>query len=253
MARSTLIVLLALKAIALTLAVFGQWWAAAIVYFVPDLWVLYHLFVPSGQGLCPVVTRFDTPRAEVWLTIDDGPDETDTPQILDLLDRFGAKATFFVIGERAKRCPKLIAEIAQRGHEIAHHTQTHPVGTFWCASPARLSRELDDAIDTLRPSGIRPRWFRPPVGIKHLLLPAALAARQLRCVGWSIRSGDVLVRSHERVVAHVLRKLRPGAIILMHEGPSLHPAVRVRAIALLLEALSGLGYRCVLPDPSQFR
>jgi len=51
----------------------------------------------------------------------------------------------------------------------------------------------------------------------------------------------------------VLRKLRPGAIILMHEGPSLDPAVRVRAIALLLEALSGLGYRCVLPDPSQFR
>lgn len=91
------------------------------------------------------------------------------------------------------------------------------------------------------------------MGIKHLLLRSALAARNLQCVGWSVRSGDSLSRRPEAVVAKVLRQLRPGAIILLHEGPSMAPAVRVHAIALLLEALAGLNYRCVLPDPGQLR
>ena len=253
MSRTTFLTLLTGKAVAILLAVLGQWVAAAVLFFGVDAWVLFHLLAPSAQGLGRVLTRFETTRPEIWLTIDDGPDPQDTPQILDLLDQHRARATFFVIGERAAQCPGLLAEIIRRGHEVAHHTQTHPVASFWYASPARLRRELDGVLETLSPASIRPRWFRPPVGIKHLLLSAALAARHLQCVGWSIRSGDVLGRRPEAAVARVLRQLRPGAIVLMHEGPSMDPAVRVRAIALLLEALSGLGYRCVLPEPAQLR
>lgn len=253
MARSTLIILLALKAAAITLALLGFWAAAAVVYFGPDLWVLYHLFVPSAQGFGRVFTHFATDRAEVWLTIDDGPDETDTPQILDLLDRHDARATFFVIGERAARAPELVQEIIRRGHEIGHHTQTHPVATFWCASPSRLRAELADTLAPVLPPDVRLRWFRSPVGIKHLLLPAALASRGLQCVGWSIRSGDCYSRRPETVVAKVMRRLRPGVILLLHEGRSVPPTVRVKAIALLLEALGAQGYRCILPRAEQLR
>jgi peptidoglycan/xylan/chitin deacetylase (PgdA/CDA1 family) len=253
MARSTFITLLACKLVAITLACLRFWPEAAFFYVVPDLWVLYHLFVPSAQGLCRNFTRFDTARQEIWLTIDDGPDEKDTPQLLDLLDEHHAKATFFVIGERAARHPELMREIIRRGHEVGHHTQTHPAGTFWCASQTRVQAQLDDTLAVLRSSGIRPHWFRPPVGIKNFLLPAALDTRQLQCVGWSIRSGDCISRRPETVVTRVLRHVRPGAIVLMHEGPSVPDAVRVKAIAGVLDGLGARDFRCVLPDPSQLR
>lgn len=226
----------------------------AVALFVgPDALVLYHLFMPSAQGVGRVATRFATPRREVWLTIDDGPDPEDTPRLLDLLDRHEARATFFVIGERAARHPALVSEILRRGHEIGHHTHTHPAGSFWCASPRRLHAELDRATATLAAAGATLRWFRAPAGIKHLGLETALEARGLTCVGWTIRSGDCLARVPEDVASHVIPRLTPGAIILMHEGISVRPAVRIRAISLILEAGTAQNYRFVLPERTQLR
>src|SRR5580704_4313056 len=94
---------------------------AAVSFFSADLYLLYCLLAPSSQRLLPVRTRFATERREVLLTIDDGPDPEDTPRILALLDRFGARAAFFLIGEKAARHPELVAEILRRGHEVGHH------------------------------------------------------------------------------------------------------------------------------------
>ena len=231
----------------------GHRWAAAVWFFAPDPFVLYALFVPSAQGLVRVFTRFESDRRAVWLTIDDGPDEQDTPRILDLLDRHAARATFFVIGERAARSPQLVAEIVRRGHQIGHHTHTHPVGTFWCASGTRLAAELDRTLEMLQTLGIRPQIFRAPVGIKHLVLAHALAKRALHCVGWTLRSGDCRAHSPELLVAAMARRLRPGTIILLHEGPSVHESVRVRGIALLLEAIAARGLTCEIPELHQLR
>ncbi len=237
----------------------GVWWGgggaglAAALFLAPDALVLYQLFVPSAQGVGRVFTRFATPKRELWLTIDDGPDPVDTPQILDLLDRHAARATFFLIGERAARHPALVSEILRRGHDIGHHTHTHPAVTFWCASPARLRAELDRAAAVFAAAGVRPRWFRAPAGIKHLGLATALAARGLDCVGWTVRSGDCVTGDPRRVAARVLRALSPGTIVLVHEGPSARPAVRVRAIALILEGCSARSYRCDLPEQAQLR
>lgn len=228
------------------------------LFFSGGALVLYHLFTPRAGELVRVRTRFtpSTPDArEVWLTLDDGPDPDDTPRILDLLDEHQARATFFLIGERAARHPALVAEITRRGHEIGHHTHTHPVGTFWCASPARVRRELDRALAAFAsalPAGTPPpRRFRAPVGFKNLWLAPALAARGLDCVGWTIRSGDTLARDPAAVAAHVARRLHPGAIILLHEGPPLRPAVRVAALAQVLALLRVRGYRAVIPAPAQ--
>lgn len=237
----------------------GLWWftsqrtAAVWSFFASDVLVLHALFAPAGQGLCRVHTRFATSRREVWLTIDDGPDEHDTPRLLDLLDRHGARATFFVVGERAARHPQLIAEIIRRGHDIGHHTHTHPAGTFWCASPGRLAAELDAPLATLARAGVRPLWFRAPVGIKHLLLGRALAARDLTYVGWSIRSGDCRLRAPDQLPEKVVPHVQPGAIILVHEGPSVAGAVRVAGIARLLKELARRDYACVIPRAEQLR
>jgi peptidoglycan-N-acetylglucosamine deacetylase len=234
--------------------IFEPWSLMGAVFFVvPDLCVLYHILVPGSQGVCRTFTYFETSAREVWLTIDDGPDRDDTPQILDLLERHEARATFFVVGERVARWPGLIKEIIQRGHKIGHHTHSHPVGTFWCASRTRLRRELDDAIRVLFSAGVRPDCFRPPVGIKHILLAPELKSRGLHCVGWTIRSGDCLGRDAEDVVENVMRQVRPGAILLLHEGPSVPQQMRVTTISLLLESLTAQGYRCVVPGPHQLR
>ncbi|MDP3070600.1 MAG: polysaccharide deacetylase family protein [Opitutaceae bacterium] len=249
-----LVVALATKACAFVLWLAGAKPALAAACFIaPDPFLLWGLFVPSAQGLVRVFTHFATNRREVWLTIDDGPDPEDTPRILDLLDRHGARATFFVIGERAARHPELIREIVRRGHEVAHHTHTHPHATFWCAGPARLAAELDRALAALGEAGVKPRWFRPPVGIKHLLLGRALAQRDLRCVGWTVRSGDSRAGSAAAVVRQVAPRLRSGAIVLLHEGPRLTASVRVQGIALVLEMCAQRGFACVIPRADQLR
>jgi peptidoglycan/xylan/chitin deacetylase (PgdA/CDA1 family) len=237
------------------LAIFSFCPTLAVLCFVaPDLWLLYQLLLPSAQGLGPTYVRFATPRREVWLTIDDGPDERDTPRLLDLLDRHGARATFFLIGEKALRQPEAVREIERRGHEVAHHTHTHPRFSFWCAGPQRVRAELEQGLAALARGGARPHRFRPPVGIKNFFLQAALAEHHLDCVAWSVRAFDCADgRRAAAVAARVLRRIHPGAIILMHEGPSVPEAVRVEAIARVLEGLTAQGYTCVVPGAEALR
>ncbi len=241
-----------LSALLLWLAGLPAPWVLAL-FVSTDGFMLYHLLAPNSQALCRVFTRFHTGQPEVWLTIDDGPDEHDTPRLLDLLDQHQARATFFLIGELAARHPELVAEIQLRGHEIGHHTQTHPLASFWCASSGRLARELDDAFPALSLRGERPRRFRAPAGIKNIFLSCALAKRHLDCIGWSVRSCDSIARRPDRVVARVMKRVRPGAIVLMHEGARLHPRIRVEAIKRLLDALTARGFRCVVPTQEQLR
>lgn len=255
MFRITLTKIVTLKLIALELWLSDgaslPW--IALLFFIGDPWVLWNLFVPGASALVPVATCFATDRPEVWLTIDDGPDAHDTPRLLDALDRHGARATFFLVGEHAALHPELVAEIARRGHEIGHHTHTHPERTFWCASPARIRRELDETLAVFARSGVRPRRFRAPVGIKNMFLARPLAERRLACVAWTVRSYDSFARDTRQVLDYVVPRIRAGSILLMHEGPRLHPDVRVAAVERILVALSERGLRCAIPTDAQLR
>jgi len=226
--------------------------ATAVALWVgPDLLLAYHVFVPQAQGLVRTHRRFATSRREVWLTIDDGPDPEDTPRILELLAAHEARATFFVIGEKAATHPGLVRAIAAAGHEVAHHTHTHPLASFWCATPARVERELDAGFEAQRMAGTRPTRFRPPAGIKNLWLASALRARGLTCVGWSARGLERRRGNAETVAARATRGLAPGAILLLHEGPRVPAPIRVQAIRRVLERLRDQGYRCVVPEARQ--
>ena len=195
--------------------------------------------------------RFTTVHREVWLTIDDGPDPEDTPQILALLAAHRARATFFVIGKNAAGRPDLINAITTAGHEVAHHTHTHPLATFWCASPGRVARELDAGLEALRLAGVTPTRFRPPAGIKNLWLARALRARGLTGVVWSARGLEHWPGDARAVASRALHRLAPGAILLLHEGPQVPAPIRVHAIRRVLVRLRELGYRCVVPRPDQ--
>ena len=226
---------------------FHPWLALGVLFF-SHMLILYPTLVANCQWWGPVLTHFETSRREVWLTIDDGPDPIHTPRLLEILQRFGAQATFFVIGERAAKFPAELAAIRAAGHEVANHTATHPSATFWCLPPGRIAAEIDQC-------GIASRYFRGPAGMKNLFVHPALQRREMELVGWTVRGLDTVSKDVDAVAARILREVRPGAIVLLHEGhrtaadPDFHP----RCLERTLAALTNAKYRCVLPRPEQWR
>lgn len=211
--------------------------------------VLFPTFRPTIQWLGPVITRFATEKREVWITIDDGPTD-DTAAVLALFDTMGVKATFFVKGVLARQHPDRVAEILARGHSVANHSMTHPAGSFWCALPRRVAEEIDGCNDAIAGvTGARPRWFRAPVGIKNPAVHPALDRRGMRLIGWSARGFDAVVGDTDKVVARVLRDLRPGAIILLHQGQPWSLGTLERVLSAICDA----GYACVIPDDAALR
>jgi len=224
--------------------------------FLSHVLLLYPTLVANSQWWGPVIRSFETTEPEVWLTIDDGPSPAHTVAMLDLLDRFQARATFFVIGKRAEEYPHLLTEILARGHEIANHTYSHPSGMFWAAGPGRIAAEIDLCADLLRAAPDRPaRFFRAPVGLKNVFVHPELDRRRLALIGWSVRGLDTVQRDPARVAARIARAAKPGAIVVLHEShrvarnPEFHP----RCLELTLSSLAEKGYRCIVPRAEQLR
>lgn len=211
--------------------------------------ILYPTLRANQQWLGPVITRFETPRNEVWLTIDDGPTD-DTRAVLDLFDRHQVKATFFVKGTLAEQQPDLVRELVARGHSVANHSHTHPSGTFWCLLPGRVGEEIARCSEVLkRVTGTAPRWFRAPVGMKNPFVHPALRRQGMRLIGWTARGFDGVLTDVDEIVARILPNLTPGAIIVLHQGR----AHSLRVLESVIVALKERGYALVVPEDGQLR
>ena len=208
--------------------------------------LLWGVLWPRSRLYGPALSRLPTRERLAWLTIDDGP-SADTAAILDLLDAHAAKATFFVVGERAQARPDAVREIVRRGHTLGNHSATHPSAWFWALGPRRMAAQIERAQAILRDiSGVAPRWFRAVVGMANPFVSAPLRRLGLARVAWSARGFDAVTADPRSVVARIERMLGPGAIVLVHEGAA--HGRNVEAIALLLQRLDALDYRCVLPE-----
>jgi len=199
---------------------------------------------PNSRLFGPVETGCET---GVWLTLDDGPDPHDTPAVLDMLDSSGAKATFFVIGEKAEQHPELIRGIVRRGHQIGNHTWSHPQASFWCHGPIRTYREIarcQRAIEAI--TGEAPTVFRAPVGHSNFFVHPVLEKFGLRLVGWSSRGFDGVSASLPGVTRRIRSSARDGGIILAHEAT---PIAR-EVVADILELAREKGWEIVIPDAS---
>ncbi len=176
---------------------------------------------PGSVALGPVISKLPpacAERREIALTFDDGPNVDVTPRVLDLLDEAGALATFFCVGARARAHPQLLREITARGHAVENHAFAHS-RAFGFYGVRRLVRDIGDAQKTLADiTGVAPRFFRAPFGIRTPLTEPALARLGLRCVAWNVRSLDSVDPQPRRVAARIVRRLAPGAIVLMHDG-----------------------------------
>lgn len=211
--------------------------------------LVYATLRPNDEWFGPVVTRFETGANEIWLTIDDGP-TPDTPAILDLFDRYDTKATFFVKGVLAQQHADFVRELISRGHSVGNHSQTHPSATFWCAPPNRVRAEIDECNRVLESiTGAAPRWFRAPVGHKNPWVHPALARHSMRLIGLGARGFDAVVSDPDRVLGSILPNVKPGAIVVLHQGRE-HS---LRVIEHVIASLHGRGYAFVIPRDEQLR
>ena len=195
------------------------WIRPALVVIPLGFFILLCLVAPflSGVGFfLPVISRRETDRLAVALTFDDGPDPDVTPQLLKLLWRHGVPATFFVAGARAEQHPGLIGEILSRGHTLGNHSYHHDP-MLMLRSRARLREEVARTQDLLSGFGVRPLTFRPPVGITNPKLPGVLVALGMYCVTFSCRAFDRGNRRIAGLAEIILKKVRPGDIVLLHD------------------------------------
>ncbi len=154
----------------------------------------------------------------VAITYDDGVDEILTPQLLDLLDQYGAKASFFVVGERAVKHPDIVRDIVKRGHTIGNHSMCHK-GTFPARRTDVIYNEIEECNNTLEGIiGAKVEYFRPPFGVTNPMVGVAVRRAELQSIGWSIRSYDTMNHSVDVVKERVLREIKGGDIILMHDN-----------------------------------
>jgi len=154
----------------------------------------------------------------VAITFDDGPDPEYTPKVLDILDRFNAPATFFVIGEKAAEYPSLIQEIQGRGHQLGVHCQQHAYA--WFLTPSKTWQKWDEGVATLEHlTGEPVEFVRPPWGTFNLALWWWLKSRKKRAVLWNAEGHDwQFKRNPEQIAQRVLTKTREGSIVVLHDS-----------------------------------
>lgn len=162
------------------------------------------------------ICHIQTTNREIALTFDDGPHPIYTPLLLDLLAKHQAKASFFCIGAQVAAHPEIAQRIVAEGHTIANHSYEH-ANSFPCWRVKKIRNSIqmtDQAIQDA--TQLVPNYFRPPFGAINNLLAKAIKKENKQCVGWSIRTKDTC-RTAQEVMNLFRRKIRSGAIILLHD------------------------------------
>jgi peptidoglycan-N-acetylglucosamine deacetylase len=203
----------------------------------------YAVRVPSCSWLAPSVSRGSKARPAIALTFDDGPSES-TPELLEILARHPAPASFFQCGANVRRLPSVAREVAAAGHEIGNHTDTHPLLAL--KSDSFILRELTAAQEAIEQvASVRPRYFRAPYGVRWFGLRAAQQRLSLRGVTWSTIALD-WKREAPAVVSRLLQGATRGAILCLHDGRVLEHrpdiGVTLEAVRELLPKLTEQGF-----------
>jgi peptidoglycan-N-acetylglucosamine deacetylase len=208
----------------------------------------YQSMAPTGQWYGRTFTGLARGSRRLALTYDDGPNDPHTLRLLEVLERHGARATFFLIGHYARQRPDIVREISRAGHAIGNHTFTHPLLIF--QSEAEIRRQIVECQVALGDaSGENVKLFRPPFGGRR---PAVLRiARELGLepVMWSVTGYDWNAPPAEVIEKKVVRQVRGGDVILLHDGGhkemGAHRSQTVIATQRLIERYKKEGFEFV--------
>ncbi len=214
-----------------------------LVVFYLAFSVSMSFFIRSGyhmKALCNAVTE----EKIVSITFDDGPDSKLTPKLLDQLKDIGIPATFFCIGRKIKANEDILKRMHSEGHLIGTHSYSHS-NWFDLFSSAHMRRELENSSQAVfEASGKKPLLFRPPYGVINPMLKRALHGSGLHVIGFSNRAWDTSSRNKEKILARIMKNMKQGDIILLHDTVP----ESIEVINNLVEQTQHAGYRIVPLD-----
>lgn len=187
-----------------------------------------------------VIKKIPTAHKVVALTVDDGPHGKVTPELLRLLQEKGVKATFFMLGANVEKHPEIVKQVIDNGHEIACHSYSHKrLNTL---TTVELNQEFEQFEALLQNLSVpKPVFFRPPDGAYNDAVVALAYQRGYKTILWSVDAGDWRCPPVQQVVQVVLQQVKPGAIILMHDGQ--YPLPTTPAVGLIIDKLRSQGYQ----------
>ena len=225
--------------------------------FMPPILVMgclmYGYFVPSSQVFGKVYYEGDSSERVIALSFDDGPNEPYTSQVLDILNDYGVKATFFVVGENVILYPDVTRRIVAEGHVIGNHSYSHKANHAVTSQGCKDLRVAQEAIRNT--VGFEPHLYRPPHGKTSPWELECVEKANIIEVTWSISSRDQHVRSAKVFAKNIANEAEPGKIMLLHDGyGTLHncdladKSLTVEALPLIIEHLQAQGYRFVTID-----
>lgn len=190
--------------------------------------------------LCSAITR----QKQIALSFDDGPSNTYSPEILQILKSKNVQAAFFCIGKRVISAPDILKQIVNEGHIIGNHSFSHHFWFDMFGSNKMLSDIQQMSLETEKISGSYPLLFRPPYGVTTPNMRKAMIKGNFTAIGWSIRSLDTVINNEEKLLKKISRALQPGAVILLHDTSASCLAVLPR----LIDEAQKQGYEFVRLD-----
>lgn len=230
--------------------IFRKWrtiLAVTLAVIAAALLTLYGLWQLSRsrdfQLFGEIVPRVETTEKVVALTFDDGPTPAYTQDVLDILQAKGVVATFFLMGVDVDKHPVETRAIIAAGHEVGNHTYTHPDMTF--ASEEMAADEIGRTDEAIRRAGYAGVvHVRPPFGKKLIGLPLYLAKQDRLTITWDVEpeSYSDIASDPVKITAHVLEKVRPGSIIILHVMYDSREPSR-QALPAIIDGLRTRGYR----------
>ncbi len=195
------------------------------------------------------VTHGDRDRREVAITFDDGPNPTASLQVAKILDEHGAKGTFFEVGKAIDARPDIVRKLHADGQLLGNHSYTHDSWAWldpWYPEMAQTDRAFDRAI------GRCPTFYRPPHGQRTPFVRRVADDHHERLVLWDVSAQDWVTKDPALIARRILSDVRPGSIILLHDGldgdVSVDRSVLVRALPLILDGLEAKGLEPVRLD-----
>ncbi len=178
--------------------------------------LVYGVFTVKASFFLAMHNEGLTNDKRIALTFDDGPSEH-TNQVLDILKQYHIKATFFLIGSKIESNQKVLRRLVAEGHQLGNHTYNHSKATGFY-SVQKLTDELESTRSVVKQfAGLNMKLYRPPFGVTTPNLPKVVSQLRLNPIGWSVRSFDTIPQSAEVIIRRVMKQIKPGSVILLHD------------------------------------
>ncbi len=211
------------------------------------LGILFNLYVkpPFGEN----ITKIKTDEKIVALTYDDGPYPPYTDRLLDILAKHNVKATFFMIGKRIEKHPETVQRAITEGHQIGNHSYSHTVLGF--LPPSSVKREIGRTDTLIQQLGVSEDIaFRAPLLTRYVPVAWVLSKQKRAHISCNVWSWDWMTQNPDRITKTVLKKTKPGSIIVLHDGIAKNDNAdrsgTIEATERIITRLKKQGYRFVI-------